>query len=746
MGLLTEVSGQGKEMNMNKFAPWEIVHIDLSKSLKDLPATSQIQGMYIVFWLHDLPLGHNLIPAEKLPLTVPELTGIALETVSQSAQEDEDEAITTGSPNPCSHSSLQELLALSEKRQASEPVELQNPSVSVVLCTRNRPDALTRAVDSILSAAQQPDEIIVVDNAPGSDATRKLVAGLPGIRYVLEPRRGLDVARNTGVQYSKGDIVAFIDDDVIVHPNWLNAVKRSFLDPAVMAVTGLVLPAELKTEAQYFFETYWGFNRGYQVRVFDRKKIIDHKPAAVWKIGAGANMAFRRVVFSLVGGFDERLDVGAAGCSGDSELWYRILAEGWKCRYEPAAVAFHYHRENIEDVKQQIFHYMRGHVASLCIQFENYHHFGNLRRIANTLPKQYLKSLSYIRKSGYHPSHLTLRSEIAGYFSGILFYLGRIHWRNLLTRRVQTKALRFGKRFFDAKADTSLPSVRAGHDTGTTETASEKRAVIVTETAPVSIIISCYNQANFLSEAIHSALHQNCKPAEIIVVDDGSEDHTSEVALSFPEVTYMHKRNGGLADARNTGIVESQNPFLVFLDADDRLLPVALEAGLRAFHQHPECALVFGDYNNINITGLPIDDRTLPGYDLALSQGNLRTNYENNDHYGALLQRNYIGMHASVMYRREAFTTYGGFYAKLGACEDYDLYLRIARCSPTYFHGELVAEYRRHSGTMSSNSKLMLDMALTVLGSQKKFVKGDDNLLQAYRKGMKFWKAYYGGK
>jgi glycosyltransferase involved in cell wall biosynthesis len=311
---------------------------------------------------------------------------------------------------------------------------------------------------------------------------------------------------------------------------------------------------------------------------------------------------------------------------------------------------------------------------------------------------------------------------------------------------VQTKALRFGKRFCDAKAHVSLPSVRAGHDARTIETASEKEVVIVTETAPVSIIITCYNQARFLGEAIRSALHQTCKAAEIIVVDDGSDDLTSEIARSFPEIKYVYKNNGGLANARNTGIMESQNPFLVFLDADDRLLPVALEAGLHAFHQHPECALVFGDYNNIDIDGLPIDSETLPGYDLVLALGNLRENYTDNDHYGALLQRNYIGMHASVMYRREALTTYGGFNAKLGACEDYDLYLRIARCSPIYFHGEMVAEYRRHSGTMSSNAKLMYDMALTVLSAQKKFVKRDDNLLQAYRKGMKFWKAYYGGK
>ena len=82
-----------------------------------------------------------------------------------------------------------------------------------------------------------------------------------------------------------------------------------------------------------------------------------------------------------VGGFDERLDVGAAGCSGDSEMWYRIMASGGTCRYEPTAVVFHRHRRDLESFKQQIFSYMRGHVAALLIQFEKTGHWGNLRRL-----------------------------------------------------------------------------------------------------------------------------------------------------------------------------------------------------------------------------------------------------------------------------------------------------------------------------------------------------------------------------
>jgi len=87
----------------------------------------------------------------------------------------------------------------------------------------------------------------------------------------------------------------------------------------------------------------------------------------VWEIGAGANMAFRKSIFDLVGYFDERLDVGASGCSGDSEFWYRILAEGWNCFYQPKAYVYHQHREEAKDLNHQLFSYMRGQVSSLLV-------------------------------------------------------------------------------------------------------------------------------------------------------------------------------------------------------------------------------------------------------------------------------------------------------------------------------------------------------------------------------------------
>src|SRR5215831_9104653 len=93
----------------------------------------------------------------------------------------------------------------------------------------------------------------------------------------------------------------------------------------------------------------------------------------------------------------------------------------------------------------------------------------------------------------------------------------------------------------------------------------------------VSIIIPCYNQAHFLSDAIDSARRQTHSRIEILVIDDGSSDNTSEVAASYRDVYCIRQANQGLSAARNAGLRASKGSLLVFLDADDRLLPNAIE-------------------------------------------------------------------------------------------------------------------------------------------------------------------------
>ncbi|MBS0547253.1 MAG: glycosyltransferase [Proteobacteria bacterium] len=314
--------------------------------------------------------------------------------------------------------------ALAEARQRAAETPPAPVSLSVVVCTRDRPTELARCLDSLRRQTRPADEIVVVDNG-SADARTREAAEAHGARYVREDRVGLDIARNRGARTATGAIVAYTDDDVIADMRWLERLVAAFDSPAIAVVTGLVLPAELDTEAQAHFETYWGFGRGYRRIDFGTDFFAQDSltGAPVWQIGTGANMAFRREVFQTVGLFDERLCHGAAGCSGDTEFWHRVLRGGGTCRYEPGAVVRHFHRRDMAALSRQIHSYMRGHAAALLIQYERSGNRGNLRRALAHMPLLYARRLAgHLRHRGARHDRF-LWQEIGGYVSGLLYYL-----------------------------------------------------------------------------------------------------------------------------------------------------------------------------------------------------------------------------------------------------------------------------------------------------------------------------------
>jgi glycosyltransferase involved in cell wall biosynthesis len=180
--------------------------------------------------------------------------------------------------------------------------------------------------------------------------------------------------------------------------------------------------------------------------------------------------------------------------------------------------------------------------------------------------------------------------------------------------------------------------------------------------ALISVIIPCFNHARFLGEAIESVLGQTYRCVEV-VVDDGSTDETATVAARYPTARYVRQAHQGLAAARNTGIAHSAGEYLAFVDADDRLLPDALAIGREWLRDHPDDAFVSGHYRFRYGDEIRLAERKHPAHPNA---------------YRVLLQCNYITMHGAVLYRRGAVVAVGGFDQSLRACEDYDLYLRLA--------------------------------------------------------------------
>jgi len=274
----------------------------------------------------------------------------------------------------------------------------------------------------------------------------------------------------------------------------------------------------------------------------------------------------------------------------------------------------------------------------------------------------------------------------------------------------------------------------------------------------VSVVIPCYEQGRFLAEALASTAAQGEALAEIIVVDDGSTDETPAVAARSRGVRYIRQERRGLPEARNAGWRASSGEHVVFLDADDRLLPGAIEAGLDALRRRPQAAFVFGQYELIDERGavLPTwrESRTVEDgsftsgdFELILADGRHARRSPRprrvSDQYTAMLGRNYISMHGTVVYRRAILDEMGGFDPRLSALEDYDLYLRVLRTHPVSAHDTVVAQYRRHPAAMSRDALNMLRMALFVLHEQRPYLDEHPGAAEAYRTGLTFWRHHY---
>ncbi|MDP8958578.1 MAG: glycosyltransferase [Actinomycetota bacterium] len=261
------------------------------------------------------------------------------------------------------------LYARASLRPEREPSAVDPAAVSVVVCTRDRPRLLEGCLEALQRLDPPPGEVVVVDNAPTSAATRE-VAERWGVRRVLESRPGLDRARNTGWRKASGQVVLFIDDDARADPRLVAAMGAAFVGPEVAAVTGLVLPAELHSYPQTSFEQFeGGMGKGYERRLYHRESAPVGLEA--FRVGVGTNMAFRRRILEEVGGFDPSLDVGTATRGGgDLDMFYRVLEAGRVVVYEPCAVVRHIHRRHRAALVGQMRDYGTSFAAYLAKRAE----------------------------------------------------------------------------------------------------------------------------------------------------------------------------------------------------------------------------------------------------------------------------------------------------------------------------------------------------------------------------------------
>jgi GT2 family glycosyltransferase len=308
----------------------EIVDVDLRSPGPDVPA-----GARVVAWLDGVPVG-VVRKAESVDATLEALQDeLAIALAGRRLQ---------GAEAPSTH------------------------AVTVVVCTRDRAELLDGCLAALAAQELAPHETLVVDNASLGDGTRR-VAERWNARWVVEPRAGLDRARTTGLAEARTELVAFTDDDARPAPGWLGALVAPFASPDVHAATGLVLPAELRTDAQVLFEdVYGGMGKGTRLRVHsERFRRPSVRPE---RVGVGCNMAFRREALLGLGGFDPALDVGTrTGGGGDLDAFERCLEHTAGVVYVPGAVVRHLHRAEMAGLQRQLFDNGRGYGAMLAAAF-----------------------------------------------------------------------------------------------------------------------------------------------------------------------------------------------------------------------------------------------------------------------------------------------------------------------------------------------------------------------------------------
>lgn len=325
---------------------YRLIDLECSEPFQPIRLAPDQSGFALVARWHGRPIGFCMEERPAGALVVPaELKEIA------------DREFAAG----LLEARLQSLLAAPSNRPA--------PSLTIAICTRDRAERLGRLLGSIERLLPEPVfpsvELMVIDNG-STDHTREVVTRHPAARHVVESRPGLNFARNRALAEARGDLIAYLDDDVVVDPGWLRGLAAAWRSrPDAGGFSGLVLPYRLDTEAQLRFERRGGFRRGF--RRIEFRSAHHHNPlfpVGAGSVGAGCNMAFDRRLLLELGGFDEALDTGAPlPGGGDLDIFYRAARAGRVLVYEPRMLVFHRHRRELAALRGQYRSWGEGFMA-----------------------------------------------------------------------------------------------------------------------------------------------------------------------------------------------------------------------------------------------------------------------------------------------------------------------------------------------------------------------------------------------
>ena len=605
------------------------------------------------------------------------------------------------------------------------------PDLSVVICTHNRVDLLPDLLRHL--DAQTADtsrfEVVVVGNGI-TDGTDQAIKNLVGTKayelvYVDEPVLGLSVARNTGIEHSRAEVIAFIDDDFLPDTGWADGMLSAFENSETGIVGGRTHLKFIDCNEPPWLDFWHKRMLGYNDR--DVHDLIEGRTSDVF----GNNFAFRRSLYKDVGGFKSEFGrVGAERGAGEElEFIVRGTEAGYKIYYQPAAFGWHF-----ATADRLTPSYLRdcafGADKSSILVRARSETFGpqDLQQAINQAAEFGAQEREWIGKD--HKKWILNYTRRFG-------YLGRIHALSSLLFGGEMASALSGGSSGGAVTDEVLNALLQTAKQQITSTGLEFETLIVRSSLTskfldclpdelVSVVLITHNDGRFVGKALASILTQSHTNLECLVIDNNSTDNTQTILSAFARMDGRVKitnlvENCGPSRARNIGIEAARGKFLCFMDGDDLMYQDSIAVRLAAAH-HFAFDSVAGSYVGEN--NLSEFDGELPKLKASQSPQWMQV-------------KDFITMQGdcpfgprNVLVRTELMRKLGGFNEDMSQAEDWEIWARFFRNGysfvPTGYDG---TGYRQKRGSLARRGKdSHLDNSAALFASAYREVRDEERV------------------
>jgi GT2 family glycosyltransferase len=451
---------------------------------------------------------------------------------------------------------------------------MTNPTVSIIIITRNRPDVLQHCLAHVQAQSYPHKQIIVIDSS-SNDESEQVVAQYHGVISVRlhGQRNNMPQARNEGLAISSGELIAFIDDDAMVQPGWLDALLDTYRDETVGGVGGRIIEVpkpycDLLTGSPCF-----------SIRPSGRIIVKNKGTASTDQVEVdwlpGSNMSFRRTALEQVGGFDPAYTL--TNWREDMDIGLRVQRAGWRIVFNPGMAEIHV------SARSSDFHFEERPLTQFSIGRNGTYfaikHFG---LNPYTLTCQLL--LAPAKTCGLTLYRIGLLSlgALAQTVGRDIGLVAGVHW--LLSGRRRTQSA--PELWSSSSSITVRPSYATLHKGETSSLLLEEEKIMTNPT--VSIIIITRNRPNVLQHCLVHIQAQSYSHKQIIVVDSSSNDESERVTAQYPEVisvrlSVQRTIHENRPQARNEGLAISSGGLIAFIDDDAMVQPGWLDALLASY-------------------------------------------------------------------------------------------------------------------------------------------------------------------